>query len=373
MPDLSFRVYFADSPASVEDLLDIEEITVEQQEDAAWEARLVLSHCLDERGNWARQGDLRLRSRTQVRIELKIGSDDFKPLIDGPIVGIHTAMDSRPGRSTATIVVHDNSAWLNLESKPVVTTGKSDEEIARLLFGLSQGPQLAQQIEIPVRGSPPSLGEEFAQLGTPMQMLRHLAQRNACHAYVLPGDTAGSQSIGCLKPDPESPGTLPPLVLLGEGLNLADVTVTEDPEKSESTTMHTLRLADQEIVSYSTQFSDEKLLGSQPAASKPPQRTLAPHLNDSEDPARRARARSRRQNYPVKLSGSLIPCVYPKILRPYEKVSLHAGAAKQSTVVLLTKVTHRITPSMYSVEFEGRTNSFSELQPAVPGLPAGIL
>ena len=44
-----------------------------------------------------------------------------------------------------------------------------------------------------------------------------------------------------------------------------------------------------------------------------------------------------------------------------------------STLLLLTKVTHRITPSLYTVEFEGRGNSLAELSGAVPGLPAGIL
>ena len=62
-----------------------------------------------------------------MRIELKIGTDDFKPLIEGPIVGVDTAMDSRPGRSTATVVVHDDSAWLNLESAPVSTEGLTDD------------------------------------------------------------------------------------------------------------------------------------------------------------------------------------------------------------------------------------------------------
>ena len=372
MSELSFRVYFGGTPATVDDLAHIDEITVEQTEDAAWEARIVMALCLDERGRWERQSEVSLRPRTQVRVELKIGGAEFKPLIDGPIVGIDTAMDSRPGRSTATILVHDDSAWLNLESAPLSSDGQTDDAIARRLFSeRSQGHIATSQIELPSDTTPPSLGSDFAQLGTPMQMIRHLAQRNGCHAFVLPGSQPGA-SIGCMKPDPESPASLPPLVLLGSGRNLAEVTAREDPESSERTVAHTLRLADQQPVSYTTQAADEALLGEESAAPEPPARTLPPGSNDGEDATARARARARRRNFPVAFSGRTIPGCYPALLQPYQKVALHAGGARNSTILLLTKVTHRITPSLYTAEFEGRGNSLSSLQGAVPGLPAGI-
>jgi hypothetical protein len=372
MPELSFRVYFGGEPASVEDLARIEEITVEQTEGAAWEARIVMALCLDEQGNWERQNEISLRPRTQVRVELKIGTADFKPLIDGPIVGLDTAMDARPGRSTATVVVHDDSAWLNLASEPLSTDGRTDEEIARELFlEKSDGHIASTRIELPSDTTPPSLGESFAQLGTPMQMLRHLAERNGCRAFVLPGDSPGA-SIGCLKPDSEDPPALPPLVLLGAGRNLADVSASEDPESAERTVAHTLRLADQQLVSYTTQAEDETLLEQQPAAPDPPARALPPGANDGEDAAARARARARRRNFPVEYSGRTIPGCYPAILQPRQKIALHAGGARNSTILLLTKVTHRLTPSLYAAEFEGRGNSLASLQGAAPGLPAGI-
>jgi hypothetical protein len=375
MLDLRFRVYFDSEAATVEDLAHIEEITVEQGEDAAWEARLVMALCLDAEGHWERQNDIALRPRTQVRIELKIGSDNFKPLIEGPIVGVDTVMDSRPGRSTATVVIHDDSAWFNMASRPITTEGRTDEEIARELFAeLPPGatiPPLQPQIEISEPASPPSLGPQFAQLGTPMQKLRHLAQRNGCRAYVLPGETKG-QSIGCIKGDPEGEPSLPALVLLGEGRNLADVAATEDPESSAQTELHTLRLGDQQVVSYTTQASDAILLGNQPAAPEPATRTASPNANDSEDARARAAAQARLRNFPIKYSGRLISGAYPKVLQPYQKVALQAGGASVSAVLLLTKVTHRLTPSMYSVEFEGRGNSLSDLQ-AATGLPGNIL
>lgn len=373
MPELRFRLYFDGDPATAEDLAHIEEITVDQTEDAAWEARLIMSLCLDEQGNWDRQDDIRLRPRTQVRVELKIGTDDFQPLIEGPIVGVDTAMDSRPGRSTATVVVHDDSAWLNLRSGPIAIPGRSDSEIARELFTTrSEGHVTTADIVIPEEAAPPVLGADFAQLGTPMQMLRHLAERNGCRAFVLPGPTPG-QSIGCLKADPAEPGTLPDLVLLGSGRNLADVTVAEDPDSSRHTTVHTLSLSDQGLSSYTTQQSDEALLGEEPAAPEPAESVAPPGGNASEDAAGRARARARRGNFPVRYTGRTIACAYPKILQPYQKVALRLGAARTSTHILITRVNHRITPSLYSVEFEARGNSFSAVQRSVPGIPAGIV
>lgn len=378
MPELRFRVYFNNAPATGDDLLHIDEISVEQTEDAAWEARLTMALCLDANGRWDRQSDIRLRPRTPVRIELQIGTAEFKPLIDGPIVSVDTAMDSRPGRSLATIVVHDNSAWLNLESRATVATDRPDDAIARQLFTeLPPGatiPPFQPDIAIPDGGqSPPSLGERFAQLGTPMQKLRELARRNGCHVYVLPGARAGAASIGCFKGDPQGNPTLAPLVVLGASRNLADVTATEDPERSAFTNVHTLRLGDQEIGSYTTQDSDQVLLGPRPAAPTPASRQPPPSATSvSEDPRAAAAARDRLRNYPVRYTGRLLTGCYPDILQPYQKVALHAGAAATSSVLLLTKVTHRLTPSMYTVEFEGRGNSLAELQ-AAAGLPLNIV
>ena len=377
MAELRFRVYFNNAAATADDLMHIEEIRVVQAEDAAWEAHLMMALCLDADGHWDRQTDVRLRPRTQVRVELQVGTAPFKPLIDGPIVGVDTAMDSRPGRSTATVVIHDNSAWLNLESRSTVADGQSHADIARQLFTeLPPGatiPAFQPEISIPDGGAPPpSLGDQFAQLGTPMQKLREIARRNGCHVYVLPGAEKGTPSIGCLKGDPQGNPTLPPLVVLGESRNLADVVATEDPESSAFTVVHTLRLADQQIASYTTQQSDQTLLGSQPAAQAPATRQAPAMAAGGEDARAAAAARDRLRNYPVKYNGRLLPGAYPDVLQPYQKVALHAGGAATSTVLLLTKVTHRLTPSMYTVEFEGRGNSLSDLQ-ATADLPLNIL
>ncbi len=377
MAELRFRVYFDNTAATADDLLHIDEIKVEQTEDSAWEAQLVMALCLDADGHWDRQTDIRLQPRTQVRIELQIGTAPFKPLIEGPIVGVDTAMDSRPGRSTATITVHDNTAWLNLESSASVDLALPHADIVRRLFtSLPPAATISAfqpDIAIPGGGSAPaSLGDQFAQLGTPMQKLRELARRNGCHVYALPAAEKGAPSIGCFKGDPEGDPTLPPLVLLGASRNLAEVTATEDPESSAFTVLHTLRLSDQQVGSYTTQQSDQTLLGPRPAAPAPATRQASPTVSGVvEDATAAATARDRLRNYPVKYQGRLIPGAYPDLLQPYQKVALHAGSAATSSTLLLTKVTHRLTPSMYTVEFEGRGDALSDLQ-AATNLPLNI-
>jgi hypothetical protein len=377
MPEIRFRVIFAGTPATADDLLHIDEIAVEQTEDSAWEARITMALCLDENGQWARQNDLRLAPRTQVRVELKIGTADYKPLIEGPIITVDTAMDSRPGRSTATIVIHDDSAWLNMESSVTPRTGLTDADLARELFAelpnFASVPPPEPRVTLPTSSTPDSLGPQFAQLGTAMQKLRYLATRNGCRVYVVPGETRG-QSIGYMQedPSPSATPTLPTLVLLGAGRNLLDVTATQDPGITSNTSVHTLRLGDQQVQSYTTQDSDRTLLGPQPAAVTPPTRPLAPGAIDTEDPNARAIAERRLRDFPVKYNGRLIPGAYPAILQPFQLVDLFAGSAQISTRLVITKATHRITPSLYSVEFEGRGNSVANLE-ATAGLPSSIV
>lgn len=374
MKPLRFRVFFDGIPASVEDLAAILSLSVEQAEDAAWEAQLVMMLGLDEQGNWSGSRAYRLRARTPVRVEIKIGDAAYAPLIDGPIVAIDSAMDASPGRSTVTVTVHDDSAWLNRERRPVSREGRTVEQIVRELFLTSAtGRIVSTQIEFPP-GSPPSLGPSFAEQGTAMQMLQAIAKQNGCRAFVLPGPVPGvsGASIGCLKPDPAPPGDLPDLILLGANRNLAKLTVTEDPETAERTVARTLRLGDQQFLGYTTSLSDEDLLESTPAAGDAPERQLSPAANDSEDPTARARARARRTNDPIRFQGSLIPGVYPAVLTPHQIVTARAGGARTSTLMRVTSVAHTITPSTYTVEFEGRGNAFAELAGAAPGLPSGV-
>ena len=102
MAEQRFRVWFGESAASEDQLRRIEDIEVTQEMDAIWEARMRMVLCLDANGAWLHWPGDTSEPFSRVRIELDIGDGRFIPLIDGPLVSIDAALDSQPGRSTAT-------------------------------------------------------------------------------------------------------------------------------------------------------------------------------------------------------------------------------------------------------------------------------
>ena len=357
MPDASYRLYFGSRAASEVELSRIEEITVEQEMDMAWEARIRLFLCLDDNGRWQHRQDEFAEPFSRVRIELRIGDGAFSALIDGPVASFDTAMDSLPGRSSVTLVVRDDSVLLNREEDVEVFENRADEDVAREVFG--RFPEISA-----ARIEPTGAAQRVAvRRGTAMQFLRELAHAHQFHAYVLPGEQQ-AQSIGCFLPDPAAPGKLPDLVLMGAARNLADAQVNEDSETPQRTRASTLRLSDQQIVSEETRIADLQLMREFPALTDDDAalRLLPPEEHDREDIASRTTAETRRASYAYRLSARVVPGSYAGLLQPYQKVRVLAGDTPYAGEYLLTKVTHRITPSVYTQEFEAKCDSASDPQ-----------
>ena len=102
---------------------------------------------------------------------------------------------------------------------------RSDSEIAEELFGRFDADRATRASRRPTRRP-----RRRTRRGTVLQFLRELARANDRHAYVLPGDERGA-SIGCFLPDPQGPADLPPLVLIGDGRNLANASVDAGPRR----------------------------------------------------------------------------------------------------------------------------------------------
>lgn len=352
-----FRVWFGDRAASEEELERIEEIRVTQEMDAFWEGHVRMALCLDANGTWLHWPGATTAPFSRVRVELDIGTGRFAPLIDGPLVSIDGSLDSQPGRSTATIVVRDDSAFLNRDEEveaPFEHRRASD--IAEELFG-----RFAEIGDTRIEATD-ATPETTTRRGTVLQFLRELGAATDRHAYVLPGDEPGA-SIGCFLPDPEGPADLPPLVLVGDGRNLSDATVMQDPDGGETTGAQVLRVDDQGVTTFETSAADLGLMRNVPAlpADLTPRRLLHPSDNTREDPAAAATAQARRRGYVYTLTSHVIPGCYTGVLTPYQKVRVDAGATPYSGDYLITSVIHRITPSVYTQELEARTNSLTEV------------
>jgi hypothetical protein len=357
MGGMCFRVWFGDHAASEEELARIEEIEITQEMDHFWEARLRMALCLDENGRWLHwPGDV-AQALSRVRVELDIGNGRFVPLIDGPLVNIDAGLDSQPGRSTATMVVRDDSAFLNRDEEvepPFENRRHSD--LAEELF------RRFEQIHDTRVEATTATPETTMRRGTVLQFLHELARLNDRHAYVLPGEERGA-SIGCFLPDPEEVAALPALVMIGENRSLANASITEEPDGAEITQARVLRLDDQGTITFEASAADLGLMRTLPAvpADLTPRRLLHPTDNTTEDPEAAATAQSRRNSYVYHLSGEVVPGCYGAVLMPYIKVRVDAGATPYSGDYLITKVIHRITPSVYTQQLEAKADSLTEM------------
>ncbi len=360
MADLRFRVWFGDRAATVDELALIEEIEVTQEMDAFWEASVRMALCLDANGAWQHwPGDV-ASPFSRVRVEIDIGSGTFTPLIDGPLVSVDAALDSQPGRSTATMVVRDDSAFLNRDEEVEAPfERRADSDIADELFRRFE--QIADTRIEATTATP----EHTTRRGTVLQFLRQLALANDRHAYVLPGDAPGA-SIGCFSADPTDAADLPALVMIGDNRNLANAAITQDPNGGERTQAQVLRVDDQGVVSFETSAADLGLMRALPAAPADltPRRLLHPSDNTRADPAAAATAQARRRGYLYHLTSEVVPGCYGAVLAPYQKVRVDAGATPYSGDYLISKVVHRITPSVYSQRLEAKTDSVSEVSGA---------
>lgn len=370
MPAPRFRIWFGDRAASEDELRRVEEIDVVQEMDAFWEAHIRMALCLDANGRWLHWPGDRAQPFSRVRIELDGGDGRFAALIDGPLVAIDAGLDAQPGHSTASLVVRDDSAFMNVDE----TTGppyeyRTDSSIAEELFG---GFEQIGSLRIDATTATP---KTTARRGTALQFLRELAQANDRHAYVLPGAQRGA-SIGCFARDPEGAGDLPPLVLVGAKRNLANATIAQDPDGAERTQAAVLRVDDQGVTTLESTAEDLGLMRELPALplNLTPRRLLHPYENTREDPGAAADAQTRRRSYVYRLSSRVLPGCYGSVLSPYRKVRVDAGATPYSGDYLITRVAHRITPSQWTQEIEAKTDSATAVSaaPVAEALGGGV-
>jgi hypothetical protein len=370
MSEAKFRVWFGATEASEDDLARIEEIEVTQEIDKFWEARLRTTMCLDAQGRWQHRPETVAAAFSRVRVELDPGNGSFVPLIDGPVSNFESKLDSQPGRSTATFSVRDDSVLLNREEGTEIFRDLTDSQVAdQVLRSIDEIDDT--RIEATAASHPVTTRRE-----TKLLFLEKLASVNERRVYVLPGAEPG-KSIGCFLPDPPVPtGELPALRLIGDDRNLSDATIEEDSEAPERTHGSTLRLSDGVVASFEASSSDLRIDGDRPAVppGTEPLRLLPPAAALHEASEEAATAQAREAGYAFKLTSSVIPGCYAAVLTPYVKVRIECGSTQYSGSYLITKVVHRITPSLYSQSFEAKSDGSTEVPDApVAEAPGGGL
>ena len=359
MADIEYRMFFNNKPATREQLDRVEEIIVEQEVDMAWEARVQIPICVDDKGNWEGQDEDFLASFARVRVEIKVGEQPFVPLIDGPIVGFDSPMSSGPGQSSITLIVQDDSVYLNREESISRFENLADHEIASQIF---QGVEQIATTDIektpkPSGGLPPVV----VQRGTEMQLLRFLARRQGLHVYVLPGDSPG-QSIGCFKSFPTQTDGLPPLILLGTNRNIERFNPRNDAQSPSTVRASTVNIKDKTVITRTSRFGDLELLGDEQGfedESQTATRVLPPYQGESVDLDRAVAAVASNSSYALEATGSVLDYSYLGVLQPYRVVSVLGANSRLSGNYLISKVTHTLTRSTYSQSFTVRRNARS--------------
>jgi hypothetical protein len=373
MPATVYRLYFDDAPASRAQLNLVETITVEQEFDIAWEARLEVPICTDDSGAWSDENGSLLTQVRRARVEVKVGDDPWVALIDGPVVTIESEMTATPGQSTATIVVNDDSFYLAREEKHDRFDGMLDSDVADQLF------RSATQIvdtEIDPTSAPPSgtANAVAIQRGTAMAMIRRLAERNGMYAYVRPGDDPGA-SVGVFEALPTTADDLEPLVLLGADRNLATFSSENDGSAPAKVTIFTLDPLDGTTSSANASPSDGALLGANPPTAADGQvgSVILPPSDGSVDAQTQADAAAVRNGYAFSANGSVVSDCYPSVLLPYQVVTVRGVDGHQSGDWLIVHVTHSLDRSVYTQNFTlGRNATSDGASSSAIAVPAGI-
>ncbi|MGQ3685424.1 MAG: hypothetical protein ACUBOA_10540 [Candidatus Loosdrechtia sp.] len=359
MPGIEYRIFFNNNPATRDQLDRVEDITVEQEADMAWEARIQIPVCVDDKGNWTGTDEDFMAPFSRVRIELKIGGGSFVPLIDGTITGYDSPLHSEPGQSSLIMNVHDDSVFLNREERILRYENMFDHEVVRQIFG-EFGQIASTDIEdTPPPGSP--LPPVVVQRGTAMQILRLLARRQGKHVYVLPGESPG-ESIGCFRSFPTETDGLPPLILLGSDRNIENFTVRNNARRPANVRASTISILDKSVITRTSRFSDTELLGEEAAlenGSAASTHILPPYQGESVDLDRAVLAEAASSGYAFEVSGRVLDHCYQGVLSPYRVVSVMGANNHLSGNYVITRVTHTLTRSAYSQSFTLKRNARS--------------
>lgn len=370
MPTSAFRLFLDNAPLEQQRLDTFGEIRVDQAIGMATEAVLDLPLQTDDTGHWSLLEDDWAQPFHRVRVELKVGTADFVPLIDGPVVSLRFELQAEPGNSKMVLVVHDDSVLLNRDEKVALFEDMTDSDIASQLF--SEYGLTPEVDSVPGAGS--ALQRTVVQRGTNMSLLRELARRHGMFTYVKPGTTPG-QSIGVFARPRLTVGNLPEIMLLGSTRNVGRFTAHFDALKPVLATAGSVTIADRTTQSSSATASSLLALEGEAVhdvVDAPATILLARTREEPTDLDAATQAATDHSTWAYSASADLDANSYGGVVQAFDVIRVVGVGGHLSGDYLVNRVIHTFNAAAYKQELSLRRNARSRGTNAGGGLPGGV-
>ena len=368
--ETSYRLFFNNEPATCDQLDRVDSITVEQEVDLAWHARLEIPICIDAQGRWTGMDENFMRPwSSRVRIEVSNRGNAYIPIIDGPVIGVSAGMRFEPGQSTLTLTVQDDSVYLDRDDQHF--THDEGESISNFIEETLQLPEQISRAEVDPevdqgQGDSPAIREN----GTAMQVLQCLARQYSRHVYVLPGERPGESVAYFQRLPQESNGGqrsngLPPLILLGEEANMTEFNVDKDATRPAQFATSGVNVTDKNTFSSDASFRDheQESLGDRSPLSRehePASRLLTHRPCQFLDSDQVVATHAEQSGFALRATGQALEGCYSGVLQPYRLVTVRAGGTGYGGSWVINRVTHTLTRSNYSQSFALIRNAETE-------------
>jgi phage protein D len=290
----------------------------------------------------------------RVRVEVRIGSQDYVPLIDGPIVAQRFELSASPGESTMTLVAHDDSVLLNQDEDVELFEDQTPDQIASTL--IEEAGLAAETDSTPDAGS--NLPRYTVRRGSAMQLLRELARRHGMFAYVRPGSEPG-QSVGVFVRPNLTAGDLPELLLMGAERNVNRFSAEFDALRPATARADSVRISDKTLLTSETEVSGQDPLGERPTHDlvSAGQLLLARTREEEADLDAATQAVADLSSWAFSASGEVTGDVYTGVLTPYEVIRVAGVGGYLAGDYLISGVTHTLDFDSYRQEFKLRRNA----------------
>ena len=366
---VEFRLFLNNEAADENQVNMFGSIRVDQAIGMATEAELDMDIAPDENGHWSGMDEEFVQPFQRIRIEVKVGENDFQPLVDGPIVGQKFEVSATPGESQMKLIVHDDSVLMNRQETVRLFEDQTASDIVTLLF---QEEGFDTEVD-PVDDAGATLERTTVQRGTAMQLVRELARRHGMFAYIKPGEVPGV-SIGFFGRPDLSTQDFPELVLLGAERNFNALNVEFDALRPIEASGHTVTAADQSSALSSSFLPTQEPLGDMGTHDlvEPGTVLLARHREEVNDIEAATQAAVDFSSWAFSARIEVDAEIYPAVLSPFKVVTVAGAGGHLSGSYMISRVTHLLSDEGYRQEVGLRRNARSNGTGSNGGLPGGI-